>query len=242
MELTEVQIELLERAHFGKLSEEDEQELKRLEADPEFKAEADTYRVIFQSINKEMDDALKSKMEIWEDESKRPATVHSLRKTMKYAAIMLGFMIAVVFFQRMLSHKTDTTEAFYKTYPNTITVRGTSENEAVVKAMSHYEKGEYSEAIELLESMPESISRDFYLGQSHFGKEDYEKARNYFMRISREKGVFKSTAEWYEQLCLLKMDGKGKKLAIKNLKRMVEEHHDFADDAQALLLTLENAK
>jgi hypothetical protein len=54
--------------------------------------------------------------------------------------------------------------------------------------------------------------------------------------------VFKSTAEWYEQLCLLKMDGKGKKLAIKNLKRMVEEHHDFADDAQALLLTLENAK
>jgi TolA-binding protein len=187
MELTEVQIELLERAHFGKLSEEDEQELKRLEADPEFKAEADTYRVIFQSINKEMDDALKSKMEIWEDESKRPATVHSLRKTMKYAAIMLGFMIAVVFLQRMLSHKTDTTEAFYKTYPNTITVRGTSENEAVVKAMSHYEKGEYSEAIELLESMPESISRDFYLGQSHFGKEDYEKARNYFMRISREK-------------------------------------------------------
>ena len=242
MELTDLQIELIEKKFKSQLNSQEKNELDELERNPDFKKEVHSYLSLFESIEDGVQQDLRQKMNSWDGEKigEKKLEIKSLRKTMKMAAIMLGFMLAVVSLQKLIGLGNDSPSfaSYYQAYPNKITTR--SNNTPTGNALQYYSDGKYQECFSILDTIKMDDAY-FYKAQSLFALENYKDALVLFESNSLQNTQWQSTSDWYSILCKLRIETKEKE-GFNALKELSKTKRDYSPNAKALLLILTKNK
>lgn len=99
---------------------------------------------------------------------------------------------------------------FFIPFENILTARADSQkDEDLMKAMSHYSKGDYKNASllfkQLLKKRPTDLVINFYYGISELAQENLEDSKKIFKKIIlNDKDLLKELARWYLGLAYLK--------------------------------------
>jgi tetratricopeptide (TPR) repeat protein len=129
---------------------------------------------------------------------------------------------------------------YYQPYPNVVmpTVRGVKEDSSQLsKAYLLYDRGVFSEAAELFNTLPEKNAAVYlYLGNCWLALGDHEKAIESFNRCIAFNDSFQSQAEWFLALSFLKANDQKKTEEV--LQRIVGRKNSYSERSEILLSKL----
>lgn len=229
MELTDRQLELLEKKHRASLSEEESAELNLYMQEEDFAKEAESHLRIFTQIETSVEVELREQMSEWDKSHQRLTTLR--RPWLKFAAtFMIIGMVASLFYINQNS-SADNINSYYTVYPNVITVRGEADTTQLSNALAYYDEGKFDSAISLLTTI-ETTDGSFYLAQSYFGLEMYAKASAQFQHTKAKESNYSDIAGWYIALCEYKLDETKAKVL---LQQIAESNSFYAADAEDFL-------
>lgn len=135
------------------------------------------------------------------------------------------------------------TDTYFHPYENTLNFRsaGNTMETTLKQALSYYENEQYSEAINLFETLLATDSMqattNFYSGISYMELENYESAnRNLDRVILHNDNLFVEHAEWYLGFCYLMTDHREK--AIQQFELIAHKDSYYKNEAKSVLKRL----
>ncbi|MDF1697593.1 MAG: tetratricopeptide repeat protein [Saprospiraceae bacterium] len=187
----------------------------------EFKLEVVTQLSVLGALQDEANASLKEKILTFETEvEKAKETVKPITKTkvigigkyLKYAAVLVLLIAAVMVFQWSSNTTLSSDEIYaqaYQTYPATEIKRG-KEDEAytVLKsAMDLYRNGKYTAALTEFEALNMNDPNvNLYIGVCAMETSQFDKAKTYFDQVKESNATdVKQVAEWYSVLVHYKL-------------------------------------
>lgn len=218
-----------------------------LQTDNEFKEQFEFEKQLKVAVKKTQHDALKQKLQGFENELKTGATsaepimqpVGKKRSIswLKIAASLVLFIAAgwVAYDSVFNTNYMSLYDANFKSYPNTevTIIRGDDTiDETVRKAFVAYESEDYNEAIKQFDNITNANYVSFYKAQSYLKLNDLNTARQ-FLNASITNKVFVAESHWY--LALIALKEKQKDQAVEQLQKVIALGTFKKDKAKALL-------
>ena len=230
MELTDKQIEHLEKSYFGTITESEQSELDTWLQNDAFRAEAILYLEAFEKVDSSVENELRDTFKIWEKRSFGRQMMNN--SWMKIAASF--FLIAVIGSLVYLMQISDSGDvsSFYVPYDNVLTTRGDHTEEQLFDGLEFYDNGAYEDAAAILTELDGEDAK-FYLAQSYFANGEYAEAAGLFQSKLLSQGKYKEVSEWYAALSQFKID---QELGIKRLEQISTGGSSYADEAADFLL------
>jgi len=216
----------------------------RLEANSDFRAEFEFENNLKQAIKENSSGAIKTKLNIFEDEIKREKSQHLKSKfNWRIAASIVFFLAASWFGYNSIFgvNYNNLFEANMDTYPNTefAITRSDTIDSFERKAFVAYEAEEYEDAISYFNSIPkveQKTYQNFYKAHSFLKLNNTQKAKTLFEKEIVEESKFVAEAHWY--LALIAIKDKNKLEATRQLRILTEDFDYNKSKAEALLKNL----
>jgi tetratricopeptide (TPR) repeat protein len=157
------------------------------------------------------------------------------------AAATVVLLLGGVFYYlaNRASSENDLFLRYYEPYPNVVASvnRGEEPKDAKAKALQAYERGDYRQASQALETLhakfPTDAAITFYLGQAYLGDNHMEKAVESLQGLAKSSNDFTLQAQWYLSLIYLKQNERQKARPL--LETLSKETGPYGAKAKALL-------
>lgn len=188
--------------------------------------------------------SLRNKLTFIEKERERtlPIEKKSSRSPIKYAAVIIGFIIisSIALFSGKNLTNDEIIDRYYNTY-EPITNQRSLLNESISDldlAMEYYNAHDYSNAAllfsKVVASNPKDMQSTLLNGISNFENKEYPEAKQSFGTVIDDKNnLYIDQAEWYLALCYLNTNETNKaKQLFETIKR---EDGIFKNDARKIL-------
>lgn len=217
---------------------------KRLENDPEFKAEFEFENNLKRAINDNANSNLKVKLKEFEaniNANKIPKKTSSFNWRI---AVSIVFLLGASWFGYNTFFGVDYNKLYatnFKEYPNTefAITRGDSIDSPERKAFVAYEAGDYENAINNFKAIALKNKKgyhEFYKAQAYLKLGNLQKAKVLLKSIVAKKGQFAGESQWY--LALIAIKAKDKVEATKQLSALIEDYDYNKYKAENLLKAL----
>jgi hypothetical protein len=200
-------------------------------------------------LEKEVDDILTKHFAI-EDFRQRLENIHEQeietkgkiiqlgKKTWYWSAASIAGFIGGSYLVYQNSHSFDNLyNNYYMAYEPNITFRGNSSNVSVQAIVTHYNKGEFSNAIALIESMEsnQELSPNVLLmkGCALMELQQFKAAIHEFSKFNNKTyTLYTESSYWYKALCFIKLERTDEALA--QLDVLIENGVSYQERAKKL--------
>ena len=222
--ITQDVLEYIERYYNNSMSDEERLEFeKKLQTDPEFKAQVEDIRIFIRGIQTQ---SLKEQLDAFHKDipekkfNKTSSKLISLQ-FLKYAAAAIILMVISNYY----FFGNPSNEKLYSEYftpdPGLPTTMGNTANYDFYDAMVNYKYGDYKKAISKWEKIeqrkPDNDTINYFLGVAHLADKNVEKSIPFLKKTAHDtESKFNNDANFYIGLAYLKTDNLD--LAIKYLK------------------------
>lgn len=233
MEFRKENIEIFDQFLRNEMSSKEKQIMEqRLESDAEFRKEFESFKLFEQAIRDAEVLEIQNQVSGFEQEitAKKPKT-----RYLYWASGIAAAMLAIFGINYFMGGSGDAIVSDHFTpYANITTVRG--KKEVISEGMLHYDKGEYQDAIQLLEQYPNDTVALFYTAESYLATKAYQKAITCYDQLLENKTVFDEISLFHKALAHI---GAGQNSeAISVLKDISEESH-YHSEAESVLRDLQ---
>ena len=166
--------------------------------------------------------------------------VRSLRTVLKYAAVVLLFVVPSWFLIDQYNSEEQLFARYFTPYEDILNIRASEQliEEQLQEAMRHYNDADYPKAIALYESVlttaPDYHLVHLYCGISKLASEQADQAIPHFKTIITDGStIYEAHANWYLALSYLKL--KNTTEAAIYLTKLTEDENKYRKQASTLL-------
>ena len=242
-EREENDIDLIEKYHNGKLSEQEQLSLKaRMESDPAFAGMVTDYIDIIEGVKRAGKEKFKATVTQWEAEilneqqhiSDKPGV---FRSYWQLAAVFLLLALASIYiFVPGKKSPQELYADYFVPYEDVISVRDEA-NPVLTESIHLYNEKKFDLASErfskYITEHPDDLDAKFYFGVSLLESARLEESISTFGVVIEGNGLLKEQAEWYRALAYLKLGD------VETCKRLLNDinhdGHDYQEKAADLL-------
>lgn len=207
--ITERLTALLDQEYLHSLNEAESLELSQLLKTEEGQQFHTEYLAMRQGLVSAGRDSMKSTIQTWETELKKPHPEAKIRRFPiwgRLVAVAAAItMLVLIFRPGATDSRNSLIQELSQPYPNVLmpVERGSQAETRLQEAFAAYEAGQYAEAIRLFgEADTASTDLDFYLANALRAEGDAESALKTFTRIAGTDSQFAPQAEWYQAMLL----------------------------------------
>jgi len=237
MNLSQYDIELIEKNIEGSLTEDERKEfLQRENESEEFREAAIFQRKLLSTLEASEKSKLKQQLiRQFQTPSKNKTRKLQANRKLWYAiAASVILVVSSIFIIKNSSiDKDDLYDKFYEPYPNILAARSMAYDSI---GLSLYSQGRYLKAIDnLKQHLPANDTIHFYLGLCHMSINEYEQALLYLDKI-HESSIFIPQKKWYKGLAQMELGQvDSAKITFKEIRELEFKY----EEAQVILNTLE---
>lgn len=240
--LSESDYKLIEAKIDGSMSDQELDEFEQKLRDSEdFEREFQIQDAVIHSLIRSNDKVLKKEFHSFLQESKAHHRQNKKQRRNLMIAASLSFLVfcsvAYYWFLPDPMNNSAIYQAYFEVYPAPPITRGDDEIGAVPIDFSDYRKGNYAQAMETLQSGPQSEMTSLYLAMCYLETEQVSKAiENIQATLDSTNPIIKQTAEWYLALAHIKNNDQTKSLPI--LQKITDEKQLYYKQANKILLEI----
>ncbi len=212
MNLTDRQLDILDRFLRNEMGDSDREEWKAMMQDPRVQDEIRNMTHLQQAIREEGRERLRAELGAWDMEEGKAAEKPGAKRVFSYwrwaaAAVLFLIVVAALLMQNRDSDPASLFAEYYAPYPNIVAPiqKGESSVDPFSRAFQLYEAGQYQEAIDAFELLPKNNpSIIFYMGLCQVELGEDEEARYTFATLHMiPDHPYHQAVEWY--LALLEL-------------------------------------
>ena len=238
----DMDIRLIEKFLRGKLTEKENLIFEQKKSDPSFLKKMNLHKMSIEAIELGTRDLFKEKLKKEESRIKRKRNNRILTIMSIAAIFILGVLLMKSQLLKPVSHsQEEVLFAHFAPYPvqSVTTPKGIDDLNPREKALSFYSKQDYTNAIEYLQVIPNSVALDtIYLACSFIATKNYEQSISLLNKVSTNVSTINSVL-WYKALAYSISNNKSEAISILN-KIIASNDPIYHDDALELREILRN--